>query len=79
MPWEIALLRDAEAVRTPFVIILARASAWSDSRRTLYSPHQGMRIENDHLSADQSEGGAAGSNGSSNLTTVPRMHPMKDR
>ena len=35
-----------------------------------------MRIEQDHRNADQSDGGAAGSNGSSYRNTVPRIIPM---
>ena len=37
-----------------------------------------MRIEDDHLKADQSSAGTAGSSGSSYFSTVPRMLPMND-
>ena len=42
----------------------------------LRGPDQHMRIEQDHRNADQSDGGAAGSNGSSYRNTVPRIIPM---
>ena len=35
-----------------------------------------MRIKQDHRKADQSEGEAAGSKGSSYFTTVPRITPI---
>ena len=55
--------------------MVARAASPSPSI-VFRRPDQRMRIKQDHRKADQSEGEAAGSKGSSYFITVPRIIPI---
>ena len=53
-----------------------RPPGLAEPPNALLSSDQRVRIKRDHRTADQSDGGAAGSNGSSYRNTVPRIIPM---